>query len=92
MSPLEPEPGELEALREELNHFIRLSQIQTEQLMAYQKLYLWYAGATGSALSEKIRTVLAPISPKKIEEVADHLDKWLTELRRLEQHGGDYVL
>ena len=38
MSPLEPEPGELEALREELNHFIRLSQIQTEQLMAYQKL------------------------------------------------------
>ena len=38
MSPLEPKPGEVEALREELNHFIRLSQVQAEQLMAYQKL------------------------------------------------------
>ena len=38
MSPIEPEPGEVEALREELNHFIRLSQVQAEQLMAYQKL------------------------------------------------------
>ena len=30
--------GEMQALREELDHFIRLSQIQAEQLKRYQKL------------------------------------------------------
>ena len=29
---------EMQALREELDHFIRLSQIQAEQLKRYQKL------------------------------------------------------
>ena len=30
--------GELQALREELDHFIRLSQVQAEQLARYQNL------------------------------------------------------
>ena len=30
--------GELLALREELDHFIRLSQVQSEQLSRYQEL------------------------------------------------------
>ena len=30
--------GELQTLREELDHFIRLSQVQAEQLVRYQSL------------------------------------------------------
>ena len=34
----EAQSGEMQALREELDHFIRLSQVQAEQLSRYQKL------------------------------------------------------
>ena len=38
MSEVESHSGELLALREELDHFIRLSQVQAEQLSRYQEL------------------------------------------------------
>jgi len=38
MSEDETLAGELQALREELDHFIRLSQVQAEQLARYQNL------------------------------------------------------
>ena len=37
--PADEKPsGDIEALREELNHFIRLSQVQSKQLCRYQEL------------------------------------------------------
>ena len=38
MNPDQAQNEEMQALREELDHFIRLSQIQAEQLKRYQKL------------------------------------------------------
>ena len=38
MNPDQEQDDEMQALREELDHFIRLSQIQAEQLKRYQKL------------------------------------------------------
>ena len=38
MPEVESRSGELLALREELDHFIRLSQVQAEQLSRYQEL------------------------------------------------------
>ena len=38
MNPDQAQNEEMQALREELDHFIRLSQIQAEQLERYQKL------------------------------------------------------
>ena len=38
MPEVESHSGELLALREELDHFIRLSQVQAEQLSRYQEL------------------------------------------------------
>ena len=38
MNPDQAQDEEMQALREELDHFIRLSQIQAEQLKRYQKL------------------------------------------------------
>ena len=38
MSADETPSGDLQALREELDHFIRLSQVQAEQLERYQSL------------------------------------------------------
>ena len=38
MNPDQAQDEEMQALREELDHFIRLSQIQAEQLERYQKL------------------------------------------------------
>ena len=38
MNPDQAQNEEMQALREELDHFIKLSQIQAEQLKRYQKL------------------------------------------------------
>ena len=38
MNPDQSQHEEMQALRQELDHFIRLSQIQAEQLKRYQKL------------------------------------------------------
>ena len=47
-----------------------------EGLEAYQKVYLWFAGTTGLALSERTRMLIHPEAPKREEDVADALEKW----------------
>lgn len=38
MGAVEPQPGEVQALRDQLNDFIRLAQIHVKQYMSDQKL------------------------------------------------------
>ena len=57
---------------------------------AYKRLYLWFAGVSGQALNERARIALQPTAPKKSEEVADALGRWLEQLKYLRNHGKDY--
>ena len=61
-------------------------------ITANQKLYLWFAGTSELALQERTRITMSPGAAKKDEDVADQIEKWLEQVRLLEQHGDEYVL
>ena len=63
-----------------------------EGLQAYMRVYLWFAGTTGLALTEKTRMLMHPTPPKYDHEIADALEKWLEQERTLKAHGKDYEL
>ncbi len=44
-------------------------------LHAYQRLYCWFAGATGLALQERMRAVMGPASVRKDEDLSDAIEK-----------------
>ena len=41
----------------------------------YMRVYLWFAGTTGLALTEKTRMLMHPTPPKHEHEIADALEK-----------------
>ena len=61
-------------------------------LAAYMRVYLWFAGTTGLALTEKTRMLMHPKSPKHEHEVVDALEKWSEQERTLRAHGKNYEL
>ena len=63
-----------------------------EGLNAYMRVYLWFAGTTGLALTEKSRMVMHPTPPKHEHDIADALEKWAEQERTLRAHGKDYEL
>ena len=52
-----------------------------EGMQAYQRLYLWFAGTTGLALTEKTRALMHPSPVKHESEIADALEKWVEKER-----------
>ena len=63
-----------------------------EGLQAYRAVYKWFMGVSGQAISDKIRKLMAPTTPKMEQEVADHLDKWIESIRTLENMRSEYKL
>ena len=63
-----------------------------EGLQAYMRVYLWFAGTTGLALTEKTRMLMHPAAPKHDYEIADALEKWSEQERTLRAHGKNYEL
>ena len=61
-------------------------------LQAYMRVYLWFAGTTGLALTEKTRMLMHPTPVKHEHEIADALEKWAEQERTLRAHGDDYKL
>ena len=71
------------------------AQINTKSssiVNAYMRLYLWFAGTTGVALTEKTRLVMHPTAPKHDHEIADALEKWADQERTIRAHGDNYTL
>ena len=63
---------------------LRVSSGQPGQgLQAYMRVYLWFAGTTGLALTEKTRTLMHPTPPKHEYDIADALEKWQEQERTL---------
>ena len=59
---------------------------------AYFALHKWYSETTGEAISEIIKQVMAPASPKQESEMADHIDIWPERMRILEEMRKEYEL
>ena len=63
---------------------LRVSSVEPgEGMQAYMKVYLWFAGTTGLALTEISRMVMQPVPPKNDFEIADALEKWMEQERRV---------
>ena len=65
---------------------------QGQGMKAYMRVYLWFAGTTGLALTEKTRMLMHPTPVKHEYEIADALEKWAEQERTLRAHGDDYKL
>ena len=63
-----------------------------EGLEAYKTVYKWFTGVSGQAISDKIRKLMAPSTPKAEQDIADQLDKWIESIRTLEAMKADYKL
>ena len=63
-----------------------------EGLAAYMRIYLWFAGTTGLALSLKTQAIMNPTPVKHESEIADALERWSESERTLRAHGDTYRL
>ena len=55
---------------------LRVSSVEPGKgVDAYMKIYLWFAGTTGLALTEMSRMVMQPKAPNNDYDTADALDK-----------------
>ena len=61
-------------------------------MQAYMRLYVWFSGTTGLALTEMTRSLMHPSSPKHDHEIADALERWAEQERSLRAHGTEYSL
>merc|ERR1711951_184907 len=61
-------------------------------MQAYMRVYIWFSGTTGMALSEKTRMLMHPNPVKHEWEIADALEKWSEQERTLRAHGEEYKL
>ncbi len=67
---------------------VRVNAVEEGQgLKAYQRLYCWFAGTSGLALHDKLRTVMSPTAVKREEDISDAVDKWMDQVKILESHG-----
>ena len=55
-----------------------------EGLLAYRAVYKWFMGASGQAISDRVRGLEAPATAKHEHEIADQLDKWMEAMRTME--------
>ena len=44
------------------------------------------------AMSQRTKIVMTPIPAKKEEDIADSIDKWLEQLRAVEEMGDQYIM
>ena len=52
-------------------------------ISAYMNLYKWFTGTTGMAVTECMRKIMTPITPKHESDIADAIDKWIESVRNL---------
>ena len=62
-----------------------------EGLMAYRAVYKWFMGVSGQAISDRIRKLMSPATPKVEHEIADCLDQWMESVRALGELREEYV-
>ena len=46
-------------------------------------LYQWFTGTTGMAVTERMKKIVTPATPKNESDIADAIDKWTESVRNL---------
>ena len=59
---------------------------------AYVTLYKWYTGTSGQAITERIRKLVSPATPKQESDIADAIDRWVDPGRVLENMKEEFKL
>ncbi len=60
--------------------------------MAYCILHRWFSDVSSLGLAEQARVLMHPSPPKREEELAEHVEMWQGEMRRLGARGEDFKL
>ena len=62
----------------ESDAYLRVASAESgEGVEAYMRVYLWFAGTTGLALSEATSRAMRPATPNNDYEIADALERWM---------------
>ena len=59
---------------------------------AYMTIYKWFMGVSGQAVTERMKKLMSPITPKNEAEVADAIERWVEAARTLEGLKPEYKL
>ncbi len=54
--------------------------------------YRWFTDVSGLGVSEQAKMFMHPSPPKRVEDLADHVEMWQNNMRRLEAHGEEFKL
>ena len=65
---------------------------QGNGMEGYIRLYKWYLGTTGLAITKRMSAYVSPGTPAKESQLADAIDRWIEEGRVLESMGDKYRL
>ena len=61
-------------------------------ILAFMKIYAWYAGTTGLALKRRTEMVMSPPAPSREEDIANVLEHWAEQVRMLSNFGPAHKL
>ncbi len=53
-------------------------------MIVYGVLHRWFTDVSGLGLAEQARMLMHPALPKREEDLAEHVEMWQDEMRRLE--------
>ena len=71
----------------------RVATVEPGQgILAFMKIYAWYAGTTGLALKRRTEMVMSPPAPSREEDIANVLEHWAEQGRMLSNFGPAHKL
>ena len=59
---------------------------------AYMVVYKWFMGVSGQAVTDRMKRLMSPSTPKSEAEVADAIERWVESGRTLESLKSEYKL
>ena len=59
---------------------------------AYMTVYKWFMGVSGQAVTERMKKIMSPTTPKSEAEIADAIERWVEAARVLEGLKPEYKL
>ena len=68
------------------------SVTNNDGIMEYMEVFKWFTETTGLAMTERMKTIMTPTPPKKEEDIADAIAKWVEQCKAVEDMGASYVL
>ena len=61
-------------------------------IKAYMVVYKWFMGTSGQAVTDRMKRLMSPATPKAESEIADAIERWMESGRMLESLKQEYKL